>query len=200
MKKIILGITLACASLAAQAQAKPAFDNHMKFVAGVGFTYGGDELAGGTMAHNDLMAGKGLLFLGGFDFRLTETFSLQTTVGMHIDAVSTGYGNEATFKRVPVEMIAYYHLSKRWRLGAGVRYVSSPKVDFDSPGDRTFKNTVGAVLEGEFLVNDHVGIKLRLGSEKFKNKSKYSPMSSNYYYSQEDVKGEHIGVITNFYF
>lgn len=199
MKKIIFGITLACASLAAQAQAKPAFENHVKYVAGLGFTYGGDDMADGTMEYNDLMAGKGLLFLGGLDFRLTETFSLQTTVGLHIDAVSTSMGGDATFKRVPVEMIAYYHVSKRFRLGAGARYISSPKVEFDGGGyrNRTFKNTVGAILEGEFLVGEHVGIKVRLGTEKYKHKN---VQPGAYYSNWGDVKGEHVGVITNFYF
>jgi hypothetical protein len=81
MKKIILGITLACAALAAQSQSKPAFENYLNLVGGVGFTYGGDKLATGTMDKNKLMAGKGLLFAAGLDFRLTETFSLQSTIG-----------------------------------------------------------------------------------------------------------------------
>lgn len=200
MKKIILGITLACASLAAQAQVKPAFENYMKFVAGVGFTYGGDRLANGSMEKNDLMAGKGLLFVGGFDFRLTETFSLQTTVGQHIDAVSTNSRGNATFRRTPVEMIAYFHPSKRWRLGAGARFVASPKVEYDSASsyDREFKNTLGAVLEGEFLLNDHVGFKLRLGTEHFRNKQ--SAPRGSFAYNNDKETGEQIGVITNFYF
>jgi hypothetical protein len=201
MKKIILGITLACASLAAQAQAKPAFDNYMNFVGGVGFTYGGDKLATGTMDKNNLMAGKGLLFVAGLDFRLTETFSLQSTIGAHIDAVSTYYSGDATFRRTPIELLAYYHPAKRWRLGGGLRYVLSPKVEFDSASsrDREFKNAVGVVLEGEFLLSDHVGFKLRLGSEQFKNKNTV-PAGSYYYYGNEKVKGEQIGFITNFYF
>ena len=200
MKQIILGISLACASLAAQAQAKPAFDNYMKFVLGAGFTYGGDRLASGKVEQNDLMAGKGLLFVGGFDFRLTETFSLQTTVGYHIDAVSTYSRGNATFRRTPVELIAYYHPAKRWRLGAGARYLAGPKVEYESDSyyDREFKNTVGVMLEGEFLLNEHVGFKLRLGTEQFKNKR--AAPGGSYAYNNDKETGQQIGFITNFYF
>jgi hypothetical protein len=195
MKKILIAM-LALASMAT-AHATDMPERQLNFVAGVGFTYGGDKLASGTQANNDLRAGKGLLFTVGADYRVNAQFSLQSTIGLHIDAITSSSDDYKTFKRTPVEVLAYFHPSNKFRMGAGVRYAGNASHDanyyFDE-GDMDTK--VGAVIEGEFLINKHVGIKLRYVNEKFTAHKRNGAGRL----VDSDVKGNHFGVVSNFYF
>lgn len=197
MKKIIIASVLAFASLGS-AHAENIDYRPLNFVAGVGFTYGGDRLASGSQQYNDLRAGKGLLFALGADYRFSQRFSMQGTVGYHIDAVSSSYSGNVTFTRVPVELMAYYNVHKRWRLGAGARRAGSASSDvryyYYTAGE--MKSSVAPVVEGEFLLNDHVGFKLRYVSEKFTRTEGYDPRHTY----EHTVKANHVGIMTNFYF
>jgi hypothetical protein len=203
MKKIIIAI-LALASMAT-AHATDMPERQLNFVAGVGFTYGGDKLADGSMKNNDLRAGKGLVFNLGADFRVSSAFSLQSTIGLHIDAISSSYSGNESFKRYPVEALAYFHPSNRFRVGGGLRYAGNAKSDahdYNVSGD--FGSKVGGVIEGELMVSKRVGLKLRYVNEKFtRNVQSYAFVPGQGVVTsqhEESVKGDHIGFISNFYF
>jgi hypothetical protein len=194
MKKIALVIALAIASLgAAQAQNTPA-QPQMRGVLGGGVTFGGDKLL--TVEYEngvemDLRAGGMIAMYGGIDYRVTDEFSFQATVGYHVDN-TTARNADARFDRFPLEVLAYYHVSPTWRVGGGARYVSNPKLKTSGAlniGNFSFDNTIGGVLEAEYLMGSNVGIKLRYVHETYESKQ-----------IVEKIDGSHVGILANFYF
>jgi opacity protein-like surface antigen len=194
MKKIVLAIALAIASLnAAQAQNAPV-DKQLRFLVGGGLTFGGDKLI--TVKYeNDVdmsvRAGGMIALTGGVEYRVSNAFSLQATLGYHVDNTSASNA-DARFDRFPMELLAYYHLSPQWRVGGGARYVSNPKFKTSGVadiGDYTFDNTIGGLVEVEYLMNEHVGFKLRYVQEKYESKQ-----------IRGKIDGNHVGMLANFYF
>jgi opacity protein-like surface antigen len=194
MKKNVLAVALAIASLAS-AQAQTIAPNPMRVVVGVGVTDGGDKLAS---AHFDdgttvnIKAGKGVLLYGGIDYLVNDSFSFQGTFGYHIDDTPAATNGNVKFQRFPIELMAYVHPSATWRIGGGVRYISSPKLKgrgFADGLDYKFDNTVSGVVEAEYLYSEHVGFKLRYVSEKFEAKGVPGKTSGN-----------HVGLLANYYF
>lgn len=194
MKKIALVIALAIASLgAAQAQNAPA-QKQMSFLLGGGLTFGGDKLI--TVEYENgvdmaVRAGGMIAMYAGIDYRVNDAFSFQATVGYHVDNTSARNA-DARFERYPLEVLAYYNVSPNWRVGGGARYVSNPKFKTSGAlniGDFAFDNTLGGVLEAEYLMNAHVGIKLRYVHETYESKQ-----------IAEKIDGSHVGILANFYF
>jgi hypothetical protein len=197
MKKIISALALATVSLgAAQAQtvAQPAEAKQMRFLVGMGLTFGGDQLA--TAHYTDgversIRAGSMIALNAGVDYRVTPEFSFQGTFGYHVDNASADNGG-MRFERFPIELLAYYHVSPTWRLGGGARYVTSAKFKSGGAGDvgdYEFDNTLSPVVEAEYLMSAHWGFKVRLVSEKFTEKV-----------SGAKIDGSHIGFLANYYF
>ncbi len=162
---------------------------------GLGLTVGGDTLA--TVQYTDsstdkVKAGGDVLFYGGADYRFDDFFSLQGTVGYHVASTRLAKNGEATFTRVPVEFMLYYHLNPVVRIGAGARFVGSPKVKIDIANStnigRTFADTVGQVIEAEYMVQQF-GLKLRYVTEKYKIDG-----------SSSSINGNHIGLLGSLYF
>jgi hypothetical protein len=199
MKKAALVLALAIASLnSAHAQADapvaPVAQKQMRFLAGAGLTVGGDKLMtvkyenGTDMA---IRAGGMIALNAGIDYRMTEKFSFQATVGYHVDSTSARNA-DARFERYPIELLAYYQVSPQWRIGGGVRYVSNPKIKTSGVlniGDVAFDNTVGGVIEAEYLMNENLGIKMRYVNEKYEGKEVVGK-----------IDGQHVGVFAIFYF
>jgi opacity protein-like surface antigen len=194
MKKPVFAIALAMASLAS-AQAQTVTPNPMRVVMGVGITDGGDKLAS---AHFDdgttvnIKAGKGVLLYGGIDYLVNNSFSFQGTFGYHIDDTPAATNGNVKFQRFPIELMAYVHPSVMWRIGGGVRYISSPKLKgrgFADGLDYKFDNAVSGVVEAEYFYNEDFGIKLRYVSEKFEKKGVPGTTSGN-----------HVGLLANYYF
>ncbi|NHZ81879.1 outer membrane beta-barrel protein [Massilia sp. CCM 8695] len=201
MKKIAFVIALAIASLSsAQAQNGPAPGKQLRFVVGMGLTGGGDKLATAEYKHGgsvDVRAGGLIAFLGGVDYRFSQQFSMQGTVGFHVDQASAKNG-DVTFKRFPIELLGYFHPTSNMRIGGGVRYVSSPKLSgsgFGSGIDRDFDSTVGAIVEGEYFFSPNIGLKLRFVKEEYKDS--YTYWGQTY---TNKTKGDHVGIFGNFYF
>jgi len=200
MKNIALALALGLASLAAQAQTTtttvvavaPAKPWH--FVIGGGVTAGGDQIAtayyeGG--GEYKIRAGDSIALLGGVDYRVSPEFSLQATVGYHVDSASARNG-DMRFERVPFELLGYYHVNEQVRVGGGVRYVTAAALRTSGAGDIgdfEFKNTTSAVAELEYLYTPQLGFKLRWVNDKFEEKR-----------FGGEVKGDHIGLLANFYF
>jgi opacity protein-like surface antigen len=188
MKKIALMIALAVASLgSAQAQ-----EFGPRFFIGTGLTGGGDTLA--TAYYEDdyernIKAGGLIQFGAGVDFRVNDQFSMQASFNYHFDGENSR-SNDFKYSRSPIELMAYWHPAQNWRIGGGARYVGNAKVedDFDSI---KFEDTVGAVIEAEYLLGNHFGFKLRYVSEKYEFKTPFETYK---------VDGNHVGAFVNYYF
>lgn len=193
MKKVLLGtaLTLAAAFNAQAADAASPF----KFLLGAGLTFGGDTLA--TAQFNDGstedIKGGGLVQLyGGIEYRLGDKVSFQGTVGYHVDDTSAASNGSVRFSRVPVDLLLYYHVNDKVRLGGGVQLVNGPEVKGSGVASNVhleFENATGAVIEGEYLFTPHVGMKVRYVSEKFEIKG-----------TNTKADGNHLGVLFNYYF
>jgi hypothetical protein len=197
MKKIISALALATVSLgAAQAQtmAQPAEARQMRFLVGMGLTFGGDQLANAHYTDGidrSIRAGSMIAFNAGIDYRVTPQFSFQGTFGYHMDNASASNGS-MRFERFPIELLAYYHVSPQWRLGGGARYVTGTKFKSGGAGDvgnYDFDNTLSPVVEAEYLMNANWGFKVRLVSEKFTESVSGAKVDAN-----------HVGFFANYYF
>jgi hypothetical protein len=198
MKKTVFAIALAVASIgAAQAQTQTQTQNagpkQLRFIVGMGIPGGGDKLATVTyerLGDYNIKAGGLIAFTGGVDFLVTPEFSLQSTISYHVDQANASNG-DIKFKRYPIELIAYYHPAANWRVGGGVRYVSSPKLSSSgvvSGLNAEFDNTVSGLVEAEYMVQPSFGVKLRYVNEKYKVKG------------FKDIDANHVGLFGNFYF
>lgn len=199
MKKLALALSLALASLgSAHAQTyevvQPIETKPLRLVFGAGLTFGGDKLATAIYddgAEIDINAGDMLTMHVGVDYRITPKFSVQGTVGYHVDSASAWNG-DLSFERVPFELLGYYQVNDKVRAGGGLRFVTNVALRCDTDCDfyeDTFKNTTSAVAELEYMYSPRMGIKLRYVNEQFKEKT--------WGYK---VKGNHVGLLANFYF
>lgn len=166
----------------------------LRFVIGAGLTFGGDKLATAYYTDDteeDIRAGGMLALLAGLDYRVSPQFSIQGTIGYHVDN-STASNGDMTFSRVPLELLGYYHVNEQVRVGGGIRHVTS--TEFSSSGasdigDFEFDDSTGAVAEIEYMYSRQLGVKLRWANDKFKEKR-----------SGASAKGDHVGLLVNFYF
>lgn len=195
MKKIVFAVTALLALGAAQAQNSypVAEPKPLAFLLGAGFSAGGDNLATAHYSNGDSIdidAGKGVYLTAGANYRFHPLFSLQASINFHVDDTSAKNGS-VKFQRFPIELLGYYHINEQWRIGGGVRYVSSPKLSgsgYASDLDFEFDNTTSGVVEGEYFYNPKVGIKVRYVKEKFKAAR------------VSDINADHVGVSVNYYF
>ena len=192
MKKTVFALAALFAVMgAAQAQnAKP-----LQYLAGFGFSNGGDNLAevNYTNGHSQNIRAGGLLYLtAGVDYRISPEFSVQGTVNYHINDTNADNG-KVKFQRFPIELIGYYHINPQWRIGGGVRYTSSPKLSGSGVADGLevkFDDATSGVVEAEYFWRPNVGFKMRYVNETFKVRG----------YHDLEVKANHFGVSANFYF
>ncbi len=205
MNKIALGMTLVLASLAgAQAQTsqtvvtpvtyQPVAAKPLRFILGAGLTAGGDKIATAYYDDGDeidLRAGEMFALQAGIDYRLGPEFSMKATVGYHVDDASARNG-EMRFQRVPFELLGYYHVNDKVRVGGGLRYVTGTEFRSSGAGDigdYEFKDSTGAVVELEYMATPSIGVSLRYVNDKFEEK-RYG----------DKIKGDHVGAFANFYF
>lgn len=169
MKKFLIATVLCAGVAAAQAQ-----ERSVRGVFGLGLTGGGDTLATVvyTDGSTDNIKGGGLVHVfGGAEFRLGTEVTMQATVGYHVDETNGASDGSLRFSRYPVEVLAHYHVAPNFKFGGGARFINSAKIDSRGvlSGARfDFDSTVGAVLEGEWMITPMMGLKLRYVSEKYK--------------------------------
>lgn len=208
MKTFAFAFFLALAACGAQAQtaepapavaAAPAVQYEavgakpLRFVLGAGTTFGGDKLATAYYDDGDevdLRAGDTLALVAGVDYRIDQDFSLQGTVGYHVDRAGADNG-DMRFERIPFELLGYYHVNDKLRVGGGLRYVTGVKFRSSGAGDigdYKFKDTTSPVAEIEYLFTPRMGLKLRYVNDEFKEKG----------YGGK-VKGDHVGIFANFF-
>ncbi len=166
----------------------------LRYLLGGGLTFGGDKLA--TVLYTDgstdsVTAGGTFELHAGMDYRMNDDISIQGTAGYHFDLTKPASNGGVTFSRFPLEMMAYYHSNDFFRIGGGSRIVLRPRLKGDgvaSATNRSFSNTFGFVVEGEYMVIPALGIKVRYVREKYKGKG-----------FSGSINGNHIGVLANIY-
>ena len=165
----------------------------LRFVLGAGITFGGDKLATARYEDGDdvdLRAGDLVALVAGVDYRVSPAFSVQGSVGYHVDAADARNG-DMRFERIPFELLGYYHVNDKVRVGGGLRYVTGVKFRSSGAadiGDYAFKDTTSAVAEIEYLYAPNMGVKLRYVNDEFKEKTWGGK-----------VKGDHVGIFASFY-
>lgn len=201
MKKFAFAFALAIASLgAARAQTwvpvADAASKPLRYVAGAGLTYGGQKILTAYFTNGDRVdidGGGSVTLYAGLDYRAGPQFSVQGTVGYHVDSAA-GMNGDVRFERVPVELLGYFHVNDKVRAGAGLRHVTgvglrAGGVGQEQVGDHEFEDTTGALAEIEYLYSPQLGFKLRFVNDKFKEKT-----------DGATIRGNHVGALVNFYF
>ncbi len=190
-----------CLALATSAQA--GSESSVRPLLGGGVTAGGDTVFDVTFVDANeqpidtarIRAGQLLQVYGGLIYQPVSRFSVQATVGYHWHNAE-GSDGRARFARYPVELLGHYHFNENWRLGGGVRYVHNPQFHFSTTHNNQafdfkaqFENTTGAVIEGEYVVDQKLGLKLRYVSEKYQAKAPFT----------DKFDGSHVGFLVNWY-
>ena len=193
MKKILVGAALALGA-AFSAQAADA-GSPFKFLLGAGLTFGGDTLITVPFtdgSSDDIKAGGLIHLYGGGEYRFSDVFALQATIGYHINDTKAASNGSVRFTRIPVDLLGLYSLTDKVRIGGGAQFVSGPELKGSgvaSNVNQKFDSTTGVVVEGEYLFTPHTGLKLRYVSEKF------TPEGGG-----EKIDGSHVGVMFSYYF
>lgn len=190
-----------CLALATSAQA--GSESSVRPLLGGGVTAGGDTVvnvtflneAGQSLDTSRVKAGQLLQVYGGLEYQPVSRFSLQATMGYHWHNTE-GADGQAKFSRYPVELLGQFHINENWRVGAGARFVRRAKLELNSSNAANtgsavfnFGNTTGTILEGEYVVDRKLGLKLRYVSEKY---DAPTPFPSK-------VDGSHLGFLVNWY-
>lgn len=199
MKNWLIGSVLVLGSTLAQAQAPT-----VRFHGNLGYSAGGATLASGNYTNGTsyrVSAGSGLILALGADVRVTDALTLQATFGSHVDQTNAENG-EIAFKRSPVELLAFYDMSEKFRLGGGVRKAQNAELTATGAGltvvtPGAYESTMGVVLEGQYFFQPYsaerkarFGLGVRLVSESFKRVNG----------SAETRDGSHLGVSMLFYY
>lgn len=129
----------------------------------------------------------------GGEIRLNRVpLSAQATIGYHYDSTHATNGS-ITFTKVPLELLGFWNITPKYKLGGGMRYVTMAKLKGNGVaqalGTNNFKNTLGMVLEGEYLINSKTGVALRYVSET------YQLEGASY-----KIDGNHVGLRFNVYY
>lgn len=193
MKKAILAAAITIGSVFSAQAADAA--SPLRFLAGAGLTFGGDTLANVQFSNgsSENIKGGGLFVIyGGLEYRVGTAVSLQATVGYHVDDTSAASNGSVRFSRVPVDLLAFYHVNDQVRIGGGVQMVNGPELKGSGVASNVnlkFDNATGGVIEGEYLFNPKMGAKLRYVSVKFKPEG-----------GGAKADGSHLGLMFNYYF
>jgi hypothetical protein len=207
MKKLCIGLALAGSLAAAQAEAP-----RLRMYINAGYSVGGDQLMSGVwvdpndntkvVGQWDIKAGAGTLFAFGADYRLTDKFFIQASVGEQrggVDGTNLGY----TFRRVPAELLGFYAVTEQTRLGIGVRKTSGAAIRGNGLATgykQAYESSMGTVLEGQYFFTEPsktersplFGIYMRFVREEYRAEA---PATNTKWKS-----GNHIGAGLMFYY
>lgn len=203
MKKWLIGLTVAAASVAAQAEAPL-----VRLFGSVAYGYGGDKVA--TAQYNngasiELLAGTGWTWTLGADVRLGGPLALQVNVGQQRNRV-VGANFDWDFVRNPVEILLFYSVSEQVRLGVGAHKTYNAK--FTETGTSfsayaEYEGSTGAVLEGQYLftapANDRsflAGVSLRFIRENFTRTNYYTGTQP----TSAEMRGDQVALGLFFYY
>lgn len=195
MKKTLLSLALPLALMTVAHAQEQAAASPWRPVLSAGVTYGGDTIASINYTDNttaNIRAGSGLDMKGGIEYRFSPQFAAQATIGYHVHFTPQASNGDASFNRLPIELLGFYSINDQWRIGGGVRFVrnahlSSSGAASDLRGN--FENTTGGVLEVEYMTSKKLGVSLRYVNEKYKLEN-----------SKIEYSGNHLGLFANWYF
>jgi long-subunit fatty acid transport protein len=190
---LVAGAASVCAPAMAEESASP-----WQLVGSVGVGFGGDSLAKGEYSSGtdfSIRAGSGLTLAVGAAYQVTPKWAVQSTVGYQFDTTNASDG-EIDFTRYPVELLGFYTLNDRWRLGAGLRSATSATLGVSGAGYRfssgeKFKSGLGQILEVQYFMGESKRFALsgRYVLEEFESKQ-----------NGRTVSGNHIGLMGTFYY
>jgi Outer membrane protein beta-barrel domain len=195
-KKLMLASLAALCTFAgnAQAQADLKAEKQLRFFVGMGATFGGDNLVTARFSNgdtSDIKAGGVVQFHGGAIYKFNDKISGSVAVGYHFNRINATNGS-ITFGRYPVEVLGHYAVTPVVRLGGGLRLVNGTKLSSSGAAsgiNADFGSSTGVVLQGEYLMSENFGIKLRYVGEKYKING-----------VQNKVDGSHVGMMFDYYF
>ena len=203
---------LAGSGALAQAQTSPALGapapRNFYFVLQGGLTGGGDKLVeaqvvsdfwGGFRTYNESIRAGGLLQFGaGVLWQPSEIpLAVQATINYHVDSITADNG-DATWSRMPIEVLAYYTGVPRWRFGGGARWVKDAELEIDLVRNERFgyKDATGYVLEAGFAVTPRFWISGRYVNEDYELES-YNGFPAR---SLEKTSGQSFGLFMSYNF
>jgi opacity protein-like surface antigen len=183
--------TLLAAAALALTVATPSFAaDGFRPVIGMSLTGGGKTLLKVQMDDNSTqrISSGGLVHLfGGFEYRAEQSpLTFQANVGYHVDDIGASNG-DASFSRVPFELLGFWNTADNFRVGGGLRKATSSKFTSSGAaevGDFNMRTSLGFVLQGEYLFGEHASVFLRYVHEDYK---------SNLLQGGE-VSGDHAGI------
>lgn len=192
----------ALAPFLAQAQA-----TSVNGVLGGALTFGGDKLA--TLQYTDgstqsVSAGGLVDVYAGVQVRpVGGPVSLLATIGYHMSRAGASNG-DVTFARVPLELIGMVDIAPRFRLGAGVRYVSNVSLTSSGAaagaGARDYDDAWGGLVQGEWMATPRLGVVVRYVNESYRYTTTYVGPGDVITMGHARVDGSHGGVGVNWYF
>jgi len=185
MKKTILAFALFCAFVGA-AHADNTNPSPVRFMAGIGLSVGGQTI--NTVQYQDgssssISSGTGGIIHAGLDWRIDDAFSTQLTVGYQFRETPAADNGSASFTRIPIDLLFYYHPDQKWRVGGGAEFVESPKLNGSGAASyaaEDFKNTVGAIVEVEYFFTPHSSLKFRGVKETYKPQNGGDSINGSY--------------------
>ncbi len=203
MKNWLIGLTLAAAAVAAQAE-----EPRMRMFGSLAYGHGGDKVAQNQYSNGqdiELLAGNGWTWTIGADLRLFGPLALQVSVGQQRNRL-VGANFDWDFVRNPVEVLVFYSVNEQVRLGLGAhktynaRFTESGS-SFSAYAD--YEGSTGAVLEGQYFftapTNDRglrTGVNLRFIREDFTRTSYYQGTQS----TATNMRGDQVALGLFFYY
>lgn len=132
-----------------------ALGSNANFIFTVGYTDGGEKLAGFDYydgSSETVKSGSGVYFGGGGTYRFESTpFSLKGLVAYHFDSVTAEvYGSgeaDIDFSRVEVDLLGQYHMTDNLFLGGGITRHLGVELDYSLGESIEFDSALGYVFE-----------------------------------------------------
>lgn len=170
-----------------------AEESPLQFTGSVMYTNGGDKLYQGTYNTGetfDITAGGTYQINAGASYSLSPVFDVQLTVGYHT-STSNAINGSIDFTRWPVELLGFYQIDDKFRLGAGVRQSMNVKTAVSGVGNGIptyeFNSNPSGVLEFQYVINNHrnsvayTTINFRYVAESFTEKTTSSKINGNHF-------------------
>mgnify|MGYP002700549419 CR=1 FL=1 len=199
--------SLALADLPTEA---PAPQKKIDFLVGTGITFGGDDIADVRVidydddeSSQDVSAGALLHLYTGINAYIPNSdFSVQTTIGYHVDGIFASNGS-VEFTRYPLELIPYYNFD-RIRIGLGLSYHLNPEFSGDNDarlGDREYDNALGLVASVEVKLGSSFALGLHYTDIDY-DLSKIERVNGDNFNEEKDsnVDGSNVGIYGTFLF
>ena len=161
----------------------------------VGYDFGGETLA--TVEHYDyyngydtskVRAGQGFSFEAGAAVEIpNNAIELQFLVGYKFDRESS-YNGSVTWDQIPFTALAMIN-ANRWKFGGGITYHLNPKLSgnftgydngryFDDSVDDEYENSVGGVVQVQYMMSEAAAVGLRGTFIDYKLKSDSSVVAN----------------------